>query len=342
MKGNRDKEIDALKGLAIILVVMGHIIAFSNLENYSNNILFNFIYAFHMPLFFFISGYLVFGRFGPTTGSWIYKKFRQLIIPYIIFTLFYFYVLFGRPIYDLTPVGVITTLFRYIVPDSAWFLPVLFESLLLLALCIKGEKIMGKISFALIFFLFSVFVPLFGLDSIPALHQIVAYTPYVMMGYLVCSYKETITEKLSAIEISGSLLFLILFIIKFYGLLPGVNSSLFYQYYSYLMAFCGIILSWFFIRVIINLKISYLFITCGIFSLEIYLIHLILINYFTFRHWPLWTGSGVIATVSGTFFLISLSLCLSFLLSYNEKISTIIFGRWSWKYFISLKKKWNN
>ncbi len=50
-KGNsRLQYIDVLKGIAIILVLIGH--------RSVNEYVTVFIYMFHMPLFFFISGYL--------------------------------------------------------------------------------------------------------------------------------------------------------------------------------------------------------------------------------------------------------------------------------------------
>lgn len=48
IKKERDKSIDIARGLAIILVVVGH----SGINQY----FWNLIYFFHMPLFFFISG----------------------------------------------------------------------------------------------------------------------------------------------------------------------------------------------------------------------------------------------------------------------------------------------
>jgi fucose 4-O-acetylase-like acetyltransferase len=51
----RLQYIDRLKGLAIILVVMGHIIGFSQPEDGINT----FIYTFHMPLFMFLSGLVI-------------------------------------------------------------------------------------------------------------------------------------------------------------------------------------------------------------------------------------------------------------------------------------------
>lgn len=44
MEKERLSWLDVLKGIGIILVVMGHI--------YSNSIIFNWLYSFHMPLFF--------------------------------------------------------------------------------------------------------------------------------------------------------------------------------------------------------------------------------------------------------------------------------------------------
>ena len=48
--------IDEIRGIAILLVVVGHIIQFNGISK--NNSVFEFIYSFHMPLFFAISGYI--------------------------------------------------------------------------------------------------------------------------------------------------------------------------------------------------------------------------------------------------------------------------------------------
>ena len=54
----RDNRIDTIKGLLIILVVLGHVItAFDNV-NVINHGVMGLIYIFHMPLFILISGYL--------------------------------------------------------------------------------------------------------------------------------------------------------------------------------------------------------------------------------------------------------------------------------------------
>ena len=73
-KDNRILWIDVMKGLGILSVVAGHI--------YGGEISRN-IFIFHMPLFFFISGYL----FKPTSNykDYFTKKMVHLIVPYFFF-----------------------------------------------------------------------------------------------------------------------------------------------------------------------------------------------------------------------------------------------------------------
>lgn len=80
----RISYIDQLKGIAILLVVLGHVIGYNNCED---SFLWRFIYSFHMPLFMFISGYVAQMTFRIENFSWneifsfIIKKFRTLLLP---------------------------------------------------------------------------------------------------------------------------------------------------------------------------------------------------------------------------------------------------------------------
>jgi acyltransferase len=70
--------IDTLKGIGILLVVLGH--------TYIPEILQKYIYSFHMPLFFYISGYLH-SQKQHTFKDFLQKKYKSLIVPYILFTI---------------------------------------------------------------------------------------------------------------------------------------------------------------------------------------------------------------------------------------------------------------
>lgn len=72
----RDKTFDAMKGLAILAVIIGHSTIPELLEK--------FIFVWHMPLFFIISGY--FYKSYPNK-EYIKKNIRQLVSPYVLTSL---------------------------------------------------------------------------------------------------------------------------------------------------------------------------------------------------------------------------------------------------------------
>lgn len=73
--------IDVAKGIGVILVVLGHMPTVPR-------ILRLWIFSFHMPLFFFVSGYL----FKPSTtstpfGTVLCSKAKKLLLPYLIYSI---------------------------------------------------------------------------------------------------------------------------------------------------------------------------------------------------------------------------------------------------------------
>jgi fucose 4-O-acetylase-like acetyltransferase len=70
--------IDSLKGFGIILVVLAHNSLPVAIDTY--------IFSFHMPLFFFISGFLFdFGKYTESATSFVKSKIKSLIVPYFCF-----------------------------------------------------------------------------------------------------------------------------------------------------------------------------------------------------------------------------------------------------------------
>lgn len=72
----RKNQYDIMKGIGIILVIMCH----AGLGGFAKE----FIYTFHMPLFFFVSG--CFFR-NIELGKFLMKNFKQLLIPYLFFVI---------------------------------------------------------------------------------------------------------------------------------------------------------------------------------------------------------------------------------------------------------------
>lgn len=76
-KNQRIAWVDLLKGIAIIFVILGHIgqgLEKSGITSFYSIALNNFIYSFHMPMMFILSGYLRKG------GGGIIKTIRIQII----------------------------------------------------------------------------------------------------------------------------------------------------------------------------------------------------------------------------------------------------------------------
>lgn len=92
----RDNRIDSLKGLLIVLVILGHVITSMNNTNIVNHAVMGFIYIFHMPLFILVSGYLTRSP-EQQTASDMWRGVLNILITLTIFQLLYSFwiVLYG-------------------------------------------------------------------------------------------------------------------------------------------------------------------------------------------------------------------------------------------------------
>ena len=88
MNQNRDEWIDALKGWGMVLIVVGHVWSLTDMSP-----MYQWIYAFHVPLFFFAAGLTFKTR---PDSTWFLLRYRApaLLIPYFVFGLlgYVFYV----------------------------------------------------------------------------------------------------------------------------------------------------------------------------------------------------------------------------------------------------------
>ena len=129
---NRIYWIDNLKSLAILLMVFGHT---NNSEAVIGSVLI-YIYSFHMPLFFFISGLTFYPEKYKTPKEFITRKILTLLVPYFFFSFLGFGLLMvtNSSHFSLAVLG--DSLFRIAFADTdllnfgyegpLWFLPCLF------------------------------------------------------------------------------------------------------------------------------------------------------------------------------------------------------------------------
>lgn len=124
-KGKRDSVLDITKGFGIIFMVLGHI-------HFSDDVFNKYVYAFHMPLFFIVSGMLF--NENKNIKETLKSRARSLLVPYISFGGIYIFIyivkcLLFHDVNSIKSALKIMLLFPtngFPFESALWFLPVMF------------------------------------------------------------------------------------------------------------------------------------------------------------------------------------------------------------------------
>ncbi len=163
----RNSKLDNLKGVLIVLVVMGHLLEL-NMEYGINRLLYVIIYAFHMPAFVFASGY--FANFS------IKRVLKKLLYPYLLFQILY--LLFARYV-----LGLDSTL-QFVTPY--WHLWYLWAMVIWTAMIplIRNGKLEKKVIMLMIAIFVAVVIGYVNtIGRILSLSRIGVFFPFFLCGY---------------------------------------------------------------------------------------------------------------------------------------------------------------
>ncbi|WP_244834600.1 acyltransferase family protein [Clostridium sp. BJN0001] len=135
MSKERIDYFDYVKGIAILLVIWGHL-------NYCNDNIRMFIYSFHMPLFFIVSGALIrYIGIDSDLKKGLIKKFKALIVPYFTFGILSILIQLNFSEFnDETFSYYIKRLLTLQGFDALWFLPSMFFSIIIFMVLKKYIK----------------------------------------------------------------------------------------------------------------------------------------------------------------------------------------------------------
>ena len=199
MKPTRLHEFDMMKGVAIFMVVMGHVIAFC-VREIDRATIFKFIGEIHMPLFFFISGWFTMKvREGSVQMPNLLARFKQLIIPMVaVSTLWIFYF----PHSGLT--SPLNSTFEGLWTDNMkngyWFTLALFELMVLYAasapVLTRLKKASAGITYVVVVWVILFYLNKLLLTNFPVLAdsisfpQVSTYWPAFMIGALASRHRE--------------------------------------------------------------------------------------------------------------------------------------------------------
>lgn len=229
----RNSLIDVLKGFAIILVVMGHSSQWFSGDDRSNPFYVT-IYAFHMPLFMFLSGYVNFNTRGELNLG---KRFQVLVIPFFVW--FLISAIYHSYILDIEKVWEHLCVLIYKPTQGMWFLWLLFWECALLYLALKINKhreiwvMIGLWSILIFLHRVTGAQPIFY-----GLPELCWYFIYFSLGYATHKYKSQALKIIRAIGWVGFVAFpfllqssvdksdYILFSLRLYALvLTGIAAS---------------------------------------------------------------------------------------------------------------------
>jgi putative membrane-bound acyltransferase ykrP len=329
----RNIQIDLLKGFAIALVVLGHSVQFLSDNNFENP-LFKFIYAFHMPLFMFLSGYVCFKPHGEKHIN-LRKRFKTLIIPFFVWCIIHNICVFLFPKNIISLVSPIALLIN---PDNGlWFLWVLFFLCLFLQISFTitkkyEELVMFLIAITLSFIVY--YIPYGKSFGIPLM---LWYIVFFTFGYIFHKYEIHFTSYHHYWGIISILLFLIAIPFWHFGTpftfledysLPIWSKKILYLFYRYFVPFCGI-LSFYYLFNLFPLKnlLPKLILYLAPITLEIYAIH----YYFLYLLSPIFSKYNSInfylKVIILAFIALIGSLLIQRFISKNKYINKFLFGK---------------
>ena len=160
--------VDAAKGLGIIFVVLGHAIADTTQNVPIFGKIFQIIYSFHMPLFFFLSGFCGIKALQKRQlyekEVYILERFKRLMIPYFFVGICYIPIKLFMADYVTKKIDIQHIVMGFLCGDNPnsqlWTLYVLFLDAIFLCVMSNAGKFSSHITFllSLIMAVSSVFV----------------------------------------------------------------------------------------------------------------------------------------------------------------------------------------
>lgn len=196
---NRIEHFDLLKGFAIFLVVMGHVIAIC-IRGLDAAFIFKVIKEVHMPIFFFVSGYFIYKK-GFVVPN-VVKRAKQLLVPMVVVSALWVW---------YYPHSGLQSPLNFTIPElycdywkgGYWFTLCLFEMILIYAaLCKIFERVQSKgqrvtvvmLIYAAMMAWRFIARPELTIDPI-GIGLLSTYFPVFMLGVVMSSYREE-TQKI--------------------------------------------------------------------------------------------------------------------------------------------------
>lgn len=218
MRAERLSWLDILKGIGIILVAIGHI--------YSNQTIFNWLYSFHMPLFFLAAGWIYREK---SILVDIKRRIQTIVIPYFSFgflVLIYWQMIERRfRDSDMSFIDSLLGLFSGCYDDldfniHLWFLPCFFVTVALFNILVNigGRRTAYLVSalMSLIYIVIPMHELLWGID------RVFKYIGFYAVGVFIAGKSVKLVKKKAEAGIVAVVLLALNFFLSYYHLTMGI------------------------------------------------------------------------------------------------------------------------
>ena len=320
-------SIDVARTFGIFLVVLGHAFPDASLQGGIQNemwrLVFNIIYSFHMPLFIFLSGFVLDKYSIDVQDCWnrTLKKFKRLMVPYFCWGILYipFRILLAQ--YASAEFS-IARIWRIMIGENPysglWFLYALFLISLTYIWLVKSDK---GLRFAFIISILMLFIGKY-LYIIEPVNWLFLYLFYYLLGVYFRKYYSLIYGKVIKPK---------------YVLISGILfASSFFLNYQYQTSMSGLIsivtaISGIIVVCIISEKLSenVFLAQLGKYGMDIFIIsgpilvflRIVLYNFLGIRYTPY--------VIFATIFAYTVPILVSkFIVRKNRLLSGLFLGMW--------------
>ncbi|WP_254411882.1 acyltransferase family protein [Dyadobacter diqingensis] len=314
---NRVAYIDHLKGISILLVVVGHFIQYNTIESKDSR-LFSFIYSFHMPLFMFISGYVAYlsinERIFQNYSSFLLKKIRSLLVPFFAWPLLVDKLFFNGN-FQFNPYP----RFLELMEDprtGLWFLWYLFFlTIIYSAFLLISNHLRGKFKFVTdvcLFFTFLIFLVILKVVHVTDyVDSFIQYYGYFFIGIFIAKY-TWLKEKILDYRLFSFFLILFVLVVGFYSFGdPNFHSMGISLLIKIVSAVSAILSSYFIInKITFNAIVDGCVTKWGMSSIVIYATHFKFIDLFKGLYLIPELNNSLIIFISLFFSVLIISLCM--------------------------------
>lgn len=328
--------IDAVKGFAILLMVMAHTIAWNFADwkfltydvtqlstgELQAGFIWKLIYSFHMPLFFLVSGYFTFKQGGVTLVNLLTGKVQRLLIPYIstgfliLFLKGYYGYWFLFSLFELSVIGILLfKILSTINKKKRWWIDII-------AICITYVIVRNMLKLS------------FLENPFCNIGKAVGYMLPFLFGMFLRKY-ESIKEKVLGLYEYYIPLFVIMFAWRYFPIMgfDGILFKLGNQFNKFLFPIMASLMVISIFKAGINHKVQNVLANIGKRSLEVYILHLFFVvqlpvvgDFWLKTNLPTCLATQILYSLSASGIAIALSCAVAAFFKKNKFISKVLFG----------------